>query len=1049
MSQSTGSIVGGILGAVVGYFIPVIGIPLGYALGAAIGGYVAAPDGPNVTGPRLQDLKITTSSYGAYVADAYGTVPVAGNIFWFANNKLKETSHKQSLGGKGGPSGSRTTYTYSATFAVGLCKGPIVGIRKIWCDSVLVFDGSSGATTDARLTGPEVVYVEDVGAGGVGAWWYDGTALAVGGLNGGSEFGRITVYSGTETQNPDPTIESFKGTGQVPGYRGLAYIVWEDLQLQRFGNRIPNVRVEVVTAGGWTPIGTLVNKSTPAKVTDNKHFDLPRFDNGTVAADYYGLSYRFSLSGTYLGASATLPFVSGSYRIGYLGNWLVEFSGFTDGVLLVDGLPIAWRDYEHESRSDTGYFSGAAVTPSGRRLYVLLKFPDGTYRFRIYDSKLNIISEQAQTRITPTTGTGYKPYVPGLNEYCFAVEDDDAHLWYVYPDIYNTLICYRFDSAGELQSVLGRTDFGDGPSGLGTLIADQGYCAWIGQHLGTIKLWIASREATLSTNPVNLSDVMQSIIAGAGIAAGDVDVAGVNQQMSGYAIARLSDARSNLLPLQTAYDVDVIDAEYTVRCVPRGAAPVATIPANDLAAHEAGQQRPAPIDAGHPLESDLPQRLNVVYMDPANDYQQGTQSAGRIVTNSSNVQSVQMPVVLSADEAAQLADKLLRQASVSEPRSFELSYKYARLLPGDPVSIPGSTGTELVRISQIDDDASLLKIQAAVDSAALHQSSAVGISGGAGSQIVSPAGPTELILLDIPDPLSQDVGPELFTATAGYLSGWRGCVIQRSADNGQSWSDVAAGFVSAGVGVTNGVLADGPTTIWDEGNTLNLMLSSGSLASATEAAVLNGANALAIGSDGAWEIVQFTTATLESDGSYTISGLLRGRRGTEWATSGHAAGDQVVVLQQDGSIRRVALSADEIGTVRDYRAVSIGNDIAEEASLTFEAVCLKPFSPVHVNGTRASSGDWSISWIRRTRVDGAWRSGSDVSLGEQSEAYEIDVLDGSGNVVRTISNLTSQSATYTNAQQTSDFGAGQASITIRIYQLSAIVGRGYPTEATL
>jgi hypothetical protein len=50
--------------------------------------------------------------------------------------------------------------------------------------------------------------------------------------------------------------------------------------------------------------------------------------------------------------------------------------------------------------------------------------------------------------------------------------------------------------------------------------------------------------------------------------------------------------------------------------------------------------------------------------------------------------------------------------------------------------------------------------------------------------------------------------------------------------------------------------------------------------------------------------------------------------------------------------------------------------------------------------------------------------------------------------VRTLSTST-PSALYTAAQQTSDFGSTQANVTVRIFQLSEAVGRGFPAEASL
>jgi hypothetical protein len=88
-----------------------------------------------------------------------------------------------------------------------------------------------------------------------------------------------------------------------------------------------------------------------------------------------------------------------------------------------------------------------------------------------------------------------------------------------------------------------------------------------------------------------------------------------------------------------------------------------------------------------------------------------------------------------------------------------------------------------------------------------------------------------------------------------------------------------------------------------------------------------------------------------------------------------------------------------------------------------------------------------MSWIRRTRFGGAWADGADVPLNEESERYEIDILNGA-NVVRTMA-ATSPTVTYTAAEQTADFGSPQPSVALKVYQISATVGRGWPAAATL
>jgi hypothetical protein len=100
---------------------------------------------PETEGPRLGDLSVQTSTYGAEIGHVHGTIALAGNLIWLENNKLKETVHKKKTGGKGGASTTPTrTFSYSATFIIAICEGPIDGIARIWCGDKLIYNAASG-----------------------------------------------------------------------------------------------------------------------------------------------------------------------------------------------------------------------------------------------------------------------------------------------------------------------------------------------------------------------------------------------------------------------------------------------------------------------------------------------------------------------------------------------------------------------------------------------------------------------------------------------------------------------------------------------------------------------------------------------------------------------------------------------------------------------------------------------------------------------------------------------------------------------------------------
>ncbi|MFH0934322.1 MAG: hypothetical protein V1879_03895 [Pseudomonadota bacterium] len=236
--------------------------------------------------------------------------------------------------------------------------------------------------------------------------------------------------------------------------------------------------------------------------------------------------------------------------------------------------------------------------------------------------------------------------------------------------------------------------------------------------------------------------------------------------------------------------------------------------------------------------------------------------------------------------------------------------------------------------------------------------------------------------------------------------------------------------------------------VFDEQNSVTVNVGDGALASTTRDTVLNSlaVNAMLIGS----EMIQFKTATLVSAGVYTLTGLLRGGRGTEWAMTGHAASERCVLLR-DAGLRRIVLQNNELGLSRYYKGVTLGRALstATAKSFTDHAVGLKPFSPIFLRVGRDESNNITFTWQRRTRLSvrmiGAL--GISVPLGEDSESYEIDVYSSGTytTVVRTIG-ATTTSAAYSADQQTADGLTPGNTVYAKAYQLSAVVGRGYPLQ---
>lgn len=278
---------------------------------------------------------------------------------------------------------------------------------------------------------------------------------------------------------------------------------------------------------------------------------------------------------------------------------------------------------------------------------------------------------------------------------------------------------------------------------------------------------------------------------------------------------------------------------------------------------------------------------------------------------------------------------------------------------------------------------------------------------------------------------------------------WPGCVVYVSSDDGATYTSLARITGASVMGQTTDALADfhGGNVV-DECSHVNVRLSNGALSSTTYAGLLAGVNMAVLGD----EILYFRDATLQTNGSYTVRGLLRGRRGSEYAMGSHASFERFVLVDPTAFVR-IAQSTADIGIDRLYKPVTAGMSLADATAQAFTnlGVGLMPYAPVQLGGGRDASNNATLSWVRRNRISGELRNNVDVPMSEASEAYEVDIFANSSyaTVVRTISGLTSPTASYSAASQTTDGLTPGNTIYLRVYQLSAVVGRGHAATGSI
>lgn len=185
-------------GSFLGLSMTAVGRFVGASIGRALDQRLLGAGSEAVETGKIDRFRLTGAGEGAPIAQVHGRMRVGGHVIWAT--EFKERVRESGGSGKGAPPQPKVkAYSYSVSLALALCEGEINGVNRVWAD---------------------------------------GAEIAVNDLN-------MRVYSGAQDQLPDPGIEAVEGAGQVPAYRGTAYVVIEDLRLERFGNRVPQFSFEV------------------------------------------------------------------------------------------------------------------------------------------------------------------------------------------------------------------------------------------------------------------------------------------------------------------------------------------------------------------------------------------------------------------------------------------------------------------------------------------------------------------------------------------------------------------------------------------------------------------------------------------------------------------------------------------------------------------------------------------------------------------------------------------------------------------------------------
>ena len=1150
-----GAIVGGVIGAVLTYFTwdPQY-VYYGWTIGAALGSAIeeASKGTLKIEGPKASDLTVQVATYGGMVPIHFGTVGVTGTVIDL--DKITAHSDKNYVKAQ---KAYVTTYTYTTTVAILLGEGVCLGVRKIWLDGKLWYSSATDANVETIVASSQntssVAYGHALQIITLGLGFHK---------HGSTGPSFVTIppkfkfYPGTETQLPDPTLEAIHGVGNVPAYRGVSYVVISNNAEILNGNRLRQLKFELVYSGSmeivhrnWakgpaSQAGTYVDCGVQSFIPNGS--DEIILMKQTTAVTGFASSYEvWSITPTAqtLISKFALPDMAYPYRaiagsadeFGHLRPWVSNpayvfqgvyrwiypdgtFVNFYTGVDFYSFNPVA--QYIFSKQGDNMLLLGAHASTSTTFVLVKLFKMDGSLvATRDFTADLGanesikavvlatscawVISEDITTGISTLrkcslldlsaiatityiatdpipggVGETYGILFHGLEEVCLGGDD-----FYVRTNIGNALYGHfilKVDPNGVISIegsdglVLGTpADGGIGPDILATGGVSVG--AQVDLYGSAFGYNPSSRVATFMCNE-NLSpnfyiwpysvalgaiasgtttagEIISTIAQRAGYTPDQLDVSQIPDTVLGYSIASIAPARSAIEPVAKYAYSDPVDSDGKTKWVKRGGPPLFTVYFDDLCAHEIGAQMPEPFSFSRTQEVDLPSKVIVNFKNPLADYEPGSEQSPQRSTTSKNPVTDSMPIVMLPQKAAELASVLyFDQIIQRQPRTFSVLKKFDYVEPTDPGWVEWPRGTfNLVRVVKRVENGPVLKFDCVPEDADAYTPNVTATSIATGQAGIVLVGPSTLTLLDIPILQDSDDNAGLYAAMAGASN--KGTSLFRSADD-LSYAELSFVENSAITGFATSALGNwAGGNVFDDVNTIDVYVN-GTLTSATEAAILAAPtlNAYVIGVQGAEELGQFTVATQLSAGKYRLSGLLRGQRGTEWAMGMHTSSDQFVLLGSGGTLRPDE-GTSALGATRYYKAVSLGRSLVQTYGQQFinTGVGLKPFSPVNMTWGVNAAGDYMIYAQRRSRLQERQGMFWDLPLGEVSELYDVEIYSDAGYTMlkHTFSNQTGFPITYTVAMQTADFGVAVTLFYVKIYQRSAVVGRGYPLSSVV
>ena len=494
---------------------------------------------------------------------------------------------------------------------------------------------------------------------------------------------------------------------------------------------------------------------------------------------------------------------------------------------------------------------------------------------------------------------------------------------------------------------------------------------------------------------IKLKDIVTTLSARIGVDSTKIDVTELTDDVTGFVVGGMYSCADALRSLQKTYFFDPVEVDGVIRFVKRGGVVSASLDETVMV--------DTPEQTTREQEVEYPKKLHLSYQNADIDYAPTQANAERSSPDLrvTSEMSVEVPVVLNADQAAVIATKMIKMAWIDAMGEvkFKLSDNYAWLTPTDCVQLTFRGRSVRVRIERIELADGVLDVTARFDRISSYSSAATGIQPQPTLPPVSTApGDTYFEMMNIPALIDQDDKLGYYVIAAGELGGWRGAVIERSIDGGANYIEVDSAGTGTVMGELTVALPNASEFATDTTNKITVQLygPDTGLESISELQLLQDYNACLVGD----EIIQFKNATEISAGIWELSHLLRGRLAT--TTASHSIGERFVMLE---GAHFIETSSALLGQSLVHRATAYGEDptLSPTDTQTYTpARSQLEFAPIGLTLSKAGN-ILTASWTPRHRFGTAISPVASINF----EGFSISIVGSSSiTLTTTLSTIT-------------------------------------------